>query len=169
LTTATIPWVTGFTRIAPPSMKVPTLSVTDSQAAEIIQFLEERSLLCKECGEEATFYSDWLRHGCCEAHLRVGHGSNYHERKTTNKLYRRLLSSLGEWARQGVPETSGGGGGDHPASPGVHADPPQLHPSDLGKELSTNLEEVARRLQGFDFSGGLLRRDPLGADIDCYK
>lgn len=142
--------------------------VTDSEAADIIRFLEQKGLLCKECGEEATFHSDWLDHHSCPKHLKPGHGTNYYEQHTKNKLYRNLLRLIGEWHTEGLSQAGWRSRrGDAPLDPGG-APASELHPVNVGKELPTVTQALARahvRYGGGVKGGG----DPLGADVDCYK
>lgn len=147
--------------------------VTDSEAADIIHFLEQRGLLCLVCGEEAEWCTTW-EHGkeqpACSNHLQKHR--TYNDRKTTNVLYRRLLSSIRNWSRKGVPQNGWGrtGGeprrGDPPLDPGG-APASELHSSNLDEKLDAIGKEMARakRLGG---GGVKASRDPLGADALGY-
>ena len=138
---------------------------TGSELLEIIRFLESKGLLCLVCGEEAEWCTTW-EHGkeepCCSEHLQKHR--KYHERKTTNKLYRSLLSRL-----QALSETHGGGlGTGNPPSNQGWTGAPELHPVHVGKKLSALPQEVVAQSGQSSRARRQTGRDPLGADFHCH-
>ncbi len=140
-----------------------------SEAVSIIRFLESKGLLCKECGREATFFTGWegAEGGHCKDHV-PSWNKGYREQRTTNGLYRSLLTRLHEWAGEALSEIGGGiGRSDPPLDPGG-APASELRPSNMGEELSANTQEVDTSASGGYRARGKASRDPLGADVDCY-
>lgn len=156
---------TGFTLTVTQRPRNHTLSTAGSELVDIIRFLESKGLLCLICGEEAEWSTTW-EHGkdepCCSEHLQKHR--KYHERKTENKLYRGLLRRLKALSK----DSWSGRRGDPPLDPGG-APASELRPGNVGKVVPPRTQEV-----DWEFGNGIkgrvkTSRDPLGADVDCYK
>lgn len=138
---------------------------TGSELVDIIRFLESKGLVCKVCGEEGLFFSEWDPDGgFCKAH-RPAWNHEYKEKPITNRSYRAVFSRLQE-----LLKTSGqfrSRATDAPLDTGG-APASELHSVHLGKELPAHLEEVASQLSKERGIRRFPSRDPLGADVHCH-